>query len=337
MHVGIHTNEDYATKLKQLGGRLTMARVFPDGMPVDVTKTSVTAMQAAIRKAVNPVVAAGLIPFFSFKFVGEPATVTSGFADAYLIMIKAMTNDKTIFPLGVYAAWHHEDDTTSISAANYVAQYVYIDKRIANSNLMFGPIYDGYVWRSKAFDQTWLPPTMQMDFIGLDTYTSDWSGNQIPLGSAEGVQALLAHTPASVPLMFTERGISSGVNLTPKAGNQAAVINADYTFIKQLRLTRAVMGYLYWDSTGATDKTSSYKLTADGMAALTAMANAENPVAAPEPPALPLTSNGVPYYTPTTPQTLVGAPTDVCGRCFCPVIASKIEDHANTMHPAVHS
>lgn len=341
MFVGFHTKDgDYTGLDARLGGRCTVGRVFPDGMPIDVAQYSPTAMKAAILKACFPVKAAGMIPFFSFKFTGEPGTVTSGKADAHLLELKQITQDAHLFPLGVIAAWHHEDDGTDITGPNFVAGYSYVDMKITNPNLRFGPVYEGYIWRRKAFDISFLPPAGKMDFIGLDAYTSDWSGPSLDLSAnpeATNIITATSTTRQSVPLFFVERGVSRGSKMKPPlpATNQGDVIRRDHLFIQGLRKAgRQVMGYLYWNSDGAKDGTSVYSLDDGGIAALCQMANVENPLPDPKPvPVIAVTTNGTPYYVgKDIPPDVSAAPVVACGRCWTWVPQVKIEDHANNLH-----
>jgi len=318
MLVGIHTADaNYTAIDAQLGGRLSVGRVFPDGMALDVTKTTPVQMVANIDKACAPVVAANMDPFFSFKFIGEPAIITSGKADKHLAAILGYVKARpqTTF----YAAWHHEDEQTAITDSQFAAasSYVYSSLRGGKvANLLVGPIYQGYAYRSKAFPKARIPGGY--DFLALDTYTSDWSGNSKDLSQLPDVKNFMAGTPNDAPIFFTERGVSSGSGLTPPSpvAQQGSVITKDFQYLRTLT-SRTVMGYLYWNSGGATDGTSDYVLNSSGMQALGANADIENPEE-------PVLSTSEP-----TPSQMV-----VCATCYSFIDGANISKHYLALHPS---
>jgi hypothetical protein len=100
--------------------------------------------------------------------------------------------------------------------------------------------------------------------------------------------------------------------LAPPAdpAQQAAVIQSDLSYLESL--PNPVLGYLYWDSSGATDGTSDYHLNAASTGLLRGYSN---PVVSPVPPTLPRT----------------GISLEVCN--VCSALVFDVDVHYAAMHP----
>lgn len=285
-----------------------MMRVFPGGMPVNVALTTPAEMIAKVKAAVDPVIAAGLLPFYSFKFVGEPAILTLGKADGHLAALHEYNKS---LPVGSCWTWHHEDDGTGISGSSFAQAWTYVDDRVSGVlGVHGGPVFEGYMWRAKKFDQQYVPPSGNYDFLGVDVYTSDWDASQGGLRGHTQFQDFLKGIPATAKVFVVERGVTTGVGSTPKGpDDQAAEITDDYAYLKTLG-DRAY-GYLYWDSTGATD-TSVFALDGAGKKALAAAASDANPV--------------------VDGRVYAPAKMTACAQCHCIIDADQVNSHYDDLH-----
>lgn len=107
------------------------------------------------------------------------------------------------------------------------------------------------------------------------------------------------------------------------AAQQGTVLGQDAAYLTSLGA--GFYGLLYWDSTGATDGTSDYHLNSGGLAALTALAVAQD--------GTKRTANGTAYYLASDLSTQDQASGAVyCGTCWSVVVANHIEEHANDLH-----
>lgn len=334
MHIGFHVAADDPAQMKMLKTQIPRAevvRVFPAGMPWATTVTPAQVVQH-LKDVCDPVVALGMIPFWEVKW--QPADVISGKVDAHL---QAVSKWALALPDGSYGTYWHEPES-KLTASAWLPAYVKVDDVLAAaSNVQFGPVYEGYAWRNGPL-KGWIPGVSDYDFLGFDTYTSDWSGNTIDLSHKSDFLNWLKAIPTAAHIMLVERGVSNGSKLPiPNAlDSQAKVIKADLAYLSSL--FNPVKGYLYWHSGGGTDGTSDYLLNQQSATVLAAAALKENPI--PVVPPVPVvappaggqtTPDGTPYWK--VGQALY-SDTDVveCGRCWAYVPEDRMPDHGDLMH-----
>jgi hypothetical protein len=306
IQIGFHTDSSIATTKTDLGLTTGIVRVFPAGMPWSVTLTP-DQVVAKLTAAIQPVLDAGLIPFWEVKF--DPVQMVAGKFDAHLDAIK------NAMPSGSYCTYWHEPEHSSMTPAQFVAAYEYFDQKINELTKFYcGPVLQGYAWRAATGEPQWVPREVTRDFIGIDVYTSDWSGNTRSLRDMPEFTNILAAAGID-PIMLVERGISTGQGLAPPAdpAQQAAVIRADLAYLESL--PNRVRGYLYWDSSGATDGTSDYHLNATSADLLRAYSAPVVPPVIGPPPTLPRT----------------GVSLEVCN--VCSSLVFDVDVHYAAMHP----
>lgn len=328
MIIGVHT-ANYTTRQASCGGNLKVGRVFPSGFPWPVTETAASAVTAE-KNAAAPVIAAGMSPLWEIK--AAPLDILSGKMDALIDAVFAWA------PPGSDGCWYHEGDAASHNnnATDFMNAYKRIwSLRPAGATFGFGPVYNAYTWASAPLSTAWLPPVDHYDFLGIDAYSSDANFATHSLATHPGFQNWLKTIPGSAKVYVTERGVSTGQNLTPpRATNfQANMIKADYTYLKSLGRAK---GCLYWDGGGAST-TSVFYLNSDSVAMLKTLSALEAAPPPPPPPPPPdpnapkLSASGKPYFT--MDQPVVMGPDAVCGVCWSMMLASGVNQHMSVLHP----
>lgn len=285
MLMGIHVPDgNYAAANAAFGGHLKLARVFPSGMPVDVTATTPAQMVNAIDAVCAPVIAAGMIPYFSYKFAGEPSVVTGGQADAHLAAIKAyvLAHPSNTY----YSSWHHEDEQTSITDSQFVSAFSYAYSRTATINNLVGPIYQGYPYETVAFRAARIPTLY--DYLAMDVYSQDFMGKKYSLDKMAEMITFINVIPHTAPIFLTERGITNGSGSTPPwdPALQAETLQADFDYLDAL--PNPVVGYTYWNQHADPGKLADYTLNSAAAALYSARATTEAGPPPPPPPAPPV-------------------------------------------------
>lgn len=333
MIVGVHTS-NYSTLNTFCNGHLKVGRVFPNGFPWPTTETPSAAVSAE-KMAAAPVIAAGMLPLWEIK--AAPLDILSGKMDALIKAVFAWA------PPGSDGCWYHEGDAASHNnnATDFMNAYKHIwNLKPAGATFGFGPVYNAYTWRLTPLSTAWLPPVGHYDWLGIDAYSSDANFPTQSLKTHPGFQNWLKTIPATAKVYVTERGISTGQNLTPPRATtfQSDLIKADFAYLRSLPTGR-VKGYLYWDGGGAST-TSVFFLNSTSKATLKELAALEDspapvPVPVPIPPADPnapkLTTSGKPYYT--WDQPIATTMDAVCGICWSLILQSGVDQHMSSLHP----
>lgn len=329
MKIGIHVpDNNYVAANATFGGHLKVGRVFPSGMPIDVTAVTPVQFVAKVDAACAPVVAAGMIPFFSYKFAGEPSVVLSGGADAHLL---ALANWMAGSPdQQYYGSWHHEDEQTSISDTDFAAASDHTYQKTKVANYRSGPIYQGFPYATRPFNPARIPA--HYDFLAGDFYITDNEGKFKHLSSMPEWQTFVANVPPTATLFVTERGITDGSGSSPSWDPilQSQTLQADFDDLDAL--SNPVEGYLYWNQHADAPKLAQYTLNAPSQVLYSEKALLED-VPPAQPPAPPewvvLEADGASTVDYTTDLHLVK-----CG--VCAALLENEEDaalHYAALHP----
>lgn len=244
-------------------------RVFPD-RPFVGRREKPADLVARLDRAVAPVLAAGMIPWWSLK-----PDVTESINGELDELFTAVGQWVSRLGLRMYGTVHHEPENDAMDAGsnpkhannvararNFVRCYTRaydVMKATAGDLLQMGPVHMSYHWRSGSPTTTagavvnaWRVPANRRDFIGLDDYTSNWS---LQTGAALRNKANVQRfrTLLEVPdpeLLFVERGITRNPRgIKNGAAFQANVLRDDIAWLAEL----GAHGLMYWNSGGATD------------------------------------------------------------------------------------
>lgn len=290
---GITKSDQFAatrTAWKLGPGQAPIGRVFPAGpapgnpvfTPGDTTPGQLV---ARLDAAARPVLDAGMWPCLSVK--PDVAATLSG---AMLPHFTAA--GKWAAGLGVpcyFSVWHEPENDSMIPgvvkdhtdhmrrATNFVTVHTAAYramKAAAGDKLRMGPCHMGYQWRPGSPTTSdgpvaagWRVPSDCRDFIGVDSYTSNWSWP-----SAQSGQTLAMKTDfqrwvraLEVPpseILVVERGVSrTYAGMSDPGQGQAVTLRADYDYLKGV----GAHGLMWWNSGGATDD-SVFLLGAAGRA-----------------------------------------------------------------------
>lgn len=272
-NAGISSADDFAGTMRswrmpEAAGTL-LGRVFPSS-PFVGGHEQPAAFVGRLDRAAAPVVAAGMLPFLSFK--PAVADTAAGDMDA---LYTAVGRWAATMPTPVYmTVWHEpENDTMDAGqkrdhanhvgrARNFVAVYsraYQLMKAAAGDQLRMGPVHMIYHWRQGSPTTSagkvavaWQVPEHLRDFIAADTYTSNWS---LKGGAKLRVKKDFQRwrTTLEVPddqILLAERGITRnppGVKDGPTF--QANVLTDDVAYLNGI----GAQGLVYWNSGGATD------------------------------------------------------------------------------------
>lgn len=248
MRFGWHdTTQSSITASKTLLGP-GIDRVFVGGA-LSVSSLSQVQLANKLKHVTDPVVAAKLTPFVSFK--PNPVEVKAGKWDQHF-----ETAARSL-PTGCYLTVWHEPEN-DMPAATFVAVYerAYARMKAANPTLRMGPVNMAYQWQPNrsATAQPWAWATTAKDFHGIDIYTSVSSGATLSIPQKSSWPRW---TPVAGPAsgwLVVERGIHQTVS-------QATVLDKDISYLRAV----GAHGLMYWNSGGATDS-SNYLLNNQALA-----------------------------------------------------------------------
>jgi hypothetical protein len=257
---------DFAGLRRAIGldpGHAPLGRVFP-AKPYVTAATPPARLIAALEQAAGPVLAAGMVPFLSFK--PDVAATLAGRLDRHFAAVGRWA--AALGTASYWTVWHEpENDLMGAPAGDIVGRahnfvavhsraYRHI-KNVAGDQALMGPTHMVYQWlpgsattADGAVAAAWLVPADRRDFVAADAYTSDWSWKTVgdTLAAKRDFRrwmTTLEVAPGEVVL--AERGITR----TGPHGQvgQARVLAADYTYLKDM----GAHALLYWNSTGAVD------------------------------------------------------------------------------------
>ncbi len=167
-------------------GAAPLARVFPDNPFVNADEDPRQFVRRLARAA-RPALEAGMIPFPSFT--PNVAHTIAGRMDELFAAVGdwCVQTGETI-----HLTVHHEPENDPMGATsdigrarNFVATYeraYTVIKGVAGHHVAMGPVHMGYHWRpqsattaTKAVAAAWRVDPAKADFVGIDTYASNWS------------------------------------------------------------------------------------------------------------------------------------------------------------------
>lgn len=244
-------------------GTAPLARVFPDNPFVNADEDPRQFVKRLARAA-RPALDAGMIPFPSFK--PNVAHTIAGRMDPLFTAVGEWCVQTGCV---VHLTVHHEPENDTMGATsdigrarNFVAVYeraYTVIKAAGGHHVAMGPVHMGYHWRpqssttaTKGVATAWWVDPAKADFVGIDTYTSNWSlKSGATLEERKDVQRWrkLLNVPDG-KLAVVERGITRN---PPKhadgAGFQHQVLVADLEYLNRI----GAYAFMYWNSGGATD------------------------------------------------------------------------------------
>lgn len=277
MLLGFRAGDDAAIKVRKEdftatrvawnlpAGCATLARVFPSNPFVGADENPRTFVKRLARAA-QPAIDAGMTPFPSFKPDVED-TLAGRMDDLFTAVGEWCVQTGLVVHLTV----HHEPEndpmgaTSNIGRArNFVACYGWaydVIKAAGGHHVAMGPVHMTYHWRPKSATTAtgkvaaaWQVPDDKSDFVGADTYTSNWS---LKAGATleekpdfQRWRALLQVPDGK--LIVVERGITRNppAKYHPSGSQfQHGVLSGDLDYLNGL----GAYGYMYWNSDGATD------------------------------------------------------------------------------------
>jgi hypothetical protein len=214
-------------------GPLQSRRTYVSEQPVSSFPTNISQTNAAADISID------IHPFLSAK--GDPTGLANGDYDGVITeLLQSFPTSSTSF----FTMWHEPED--NMTGAQFVAlfQHIYPVCKAANPNVLVGPIFSYYEWRSNnaptATPDDWWVGSSYCDYMTIDCYWPSWRG-AVPQPLENDPYFLRWHNWATTKgktLYVTERGIAGDDTVC------ASVILQDETWMK----ANGYGMYMYWDA-----------------------------------------------------------------------------------------